>query len=584
MATSPLALMGRQRGFEGAIEITIPITLMSGVWYGAFTILSAPSPGRGLATVELFLLLAVCVAVTAWTISRQMYLARRRDPRRLAVTSTVVALALTWGISTQVMSTFESSCAELEAEVVAITPLASVNADDAFAATLSPDAERACRVGGVPGNAYLVGTLLRPAWNAQLSIPLVVWLVFIAVLTSLGVRMKRTRPTQLSAYVMNLLRFAPAVGSASAMATPAPKNGKVDACANATLWGETCGQIYAVEKEWYDGEWCYRCQQPFKKSSRRFTFRVVTLFTGDVDVLNALERFDAVGWDRGAPINPDARISGRERWVELLTMDFPDVLTIAQVLALVHEQLGTLTGSEDVAVSVAAKNAVARASKISGWIWFGNLAERLTYARPNERAILGIGPMRLRDLIEDASEELWLQLDIGLLPLEIRTGYKTIPVERTGRILRENNKRDLWIPVSNPNPGKEFAGLWVPRIEGDALRTWLSTERLRDDQERGITQPLPYLRYGGRLAEVPEDHDKAPAPGQLDMVRYPMVEEEIVYGETDPPEKERIAEPARQRDIGASMTEWDWLEWQQIELLRQQVLVLEDSSRPSRPR
>ena len=39
-----------------------------------------------------------------------------------------------------------------------------------------------------------------------------------------------------------------------------------------------------------------------------------------------------------------------------------------------------------------------------------------------------------------------------------------------------------------------------------------------------------------------------------------------------------------QRDIGASMAEWDWLEWQQIELLRQQVLVLEDSSTPTRAR
>jgi hypothetical protein len=34
-------------------------------------------------------------------------------------------------------------------------------------------------------------------------------------------------------------------------------------------------------------------------------------------------------------------------------------------------------------------------------------------------------------------------------------------------------------------------------------------------------------------------------------------------------------EPVKERAIGASMAEWDWLEWRQIELLRQEALVLE---------
>ena len=33
-------------------------------------------------------------------------------------------------------------------------------------------------------------------------------------------------------------------------------------------------------------------------------------------------------------------------------------------------------------------------------------------------------------------------------------------------------------------------------------------------------------------------------------------------------------EPTMDRGVGASMSEWDWLEWEQIELLRQQALVL----------
>jgi hypothetical protein len=34
-------------------------------------------------------------------------------------------------------------------------------------------------------------------------------------------------------------------------------------------------------------------------------------------------------------------------------------------------------------------------------------------------------------------------------------------------------------------------------------------------------------------------------------------------------------EPVAERAIGGSMSEWEWFEWRQIELLRQECMVLE---------
>lgn len=565
MSTAPLSAMGRWRGFEGAIEVSVPLTATGVVWYFVYSTTAQVGVARPFTPVEVWSLLGAAVAVTSWMTSRQLFLARKRFPWTLVVTGVVTSLAITWLVSGRVAKAFDQTCRDVYAgEVLPLTPIDVGDTIDNAAAqrTIKEGGPVVCRVGGVVDNPYLVGSLLRPTWDAALPVPLLLFLTLLSALSSLAFRNVRIAPTQLSFKVMGLLRFAPAAGTKAALGKPPPKLGKVVACNNATLWGETCGQVYASEKVWYPGEWCVRCQQPFVPSPRRFHFKVVSLFTADVDILNGLERIDTVSWVRGDPISPDARLSGQERWVQLGTIDFPDNLTVAQALAFVHELLPKWADSKDVRVQVAGKTAVERASKVSCWFWRGQLSHRLTYARPNTEATLAIGPMRLRDLIEDGAEELWLQLDVGLLPLELRTGFKKTFIEEGRTPELQNSKFDLWMPVANPNSPKSDGGLWVPRVEGNALRLWLSLDRLRDERIKGVTIPLPYLRYDAdNPGRPPDGHDKAPKPGSLDFARFPLGQGGM--------------EPLRDRAIGASLAEWDWLEWRQVELLRQEALVLE---------
>jgi hypothetical protein len=516
--------------------------------------------------VEVWSTLGMCAAVTAWALSRQLYLARRRWPTTIAISCAVASLLLTWGMSSRVQGAFERQCTEQFAGT--LVALTSMETNELFATGAArdpkkdPEAKVVCNIGGVVDNPYLIGTVYRPSWDGKLRWPVLVWLAFVASISSLGLRTVRVRASQLSFKVNQLLRFAPAAGGKSALGKEKVKLASVVACNNATLWGETCGQIYSTDKQWYPGEWCVRCQQAFTPARRRFSFKVVSLFTADVDVLNGIERIDTVGWPRGETIAPDARLSGQERWVVLGTVDFPDVITVAQALALIHEMLPKWSDAKDVRVKVAGSVAIERASKIAAWVWRGALSHRLTYARPTTDVRLAIGPMRLRDLVEDASEELWLQLDVGLLPLELRTGFKKTFVEEGRAPELQNSKVDLWLPVSNPHAGKGVAALWVPRVEGEALRNWLSMDRLRDPNLKGVSIPLPYLRYDPQnMGKPPEGHDRAPAPGSLDYARYALGPGGM--------------EPVKERALGASLAEWDWLEWRQIELLRQEALVLE---------
>lgn len=554
---NPLKAMGKWRGFEGAIEITVPITMLGATWYFVYSTLATASPGRAMTNIEVWSLLGCATAVSAWAISRQMYLGRKRNPRSLVIAGSLVSLLLAYLTGNRVAASFKSQCSDkLMGEMTMLTPVDVAN----IFVGMQVEGTLVCQAGEVADNPYLIGTLFRPAWDGAISIPLLLFLVLIAALASLAFRDVRLAPTGISFKVAQMLRFAPSAGSASAMGEPAPKKGKVVACDQATLWGETCGQIYSVEKEWYPGEWCQRCQQPFKKAPRRFTFKVVSLFTGDVDVLNGIERIDTVSWTRGDPISPDARLSGMERWVHLGTIDFPDVITVAQTLAIVHELIGGWAG-DDVRKKLASDAATRRASKVACWFWSGSLSHRLTYARPTTDVKLAIGPQRLRDIIEDASEELWLQLDIGLLPLELRTGFKKTFVEDGRAPNLENSKFDLWVPTAKPMAGGVAPGLWVPRVEGDALRKWLSTDRLRDDSIKGVSIPLPYLRFNPEKRGDPGS-DAAPKAGSIDLARYPL--------------GPAAMEPVKERTIGASLAEWDWLEWEQIELLRREALVMEE--------
>lgn len=563
MSVDPLKSLGRWRAAEGALEITVPFMLVGYAWYQARGLFAAPTASRGLTPVELSVVLGACVALTGWMASRQMFIVRRRNPWSMVLLALVYTGALLFFLPGWVRDAFGTACTDtLQGLVVQTADL--TRTELLGRADTGP---ALCKVGGVPDNPYLPGTLLRPSWYGELGVGQWGLLFGIATISTLGFRDRRLWPTALVVKLLALLRYAPARGHASGLGKPAPKEGKIVACNNATLWGEACGQIYPVERVWQSGEWCGRCSQPFRRAEREIQLKVVSLFSVDVDVLNGIERIDTVAWGRGDNDRGDARPSGLERWVHLGTISLPDVITVSQALSIIHDMLPIWGGAGSERIKNAATLATRKASRVSAWIWLGSLASRLTYARPNNRAWLAIGPMRLRDIIAEGGDEVWLQLDVGLLPLEMRYGGRKNPTEEGKPTLVQDYKSDVWIPVAPPNPPKDQIGLWVPRVEGDAIRTWLSTERLRDENEPGASIPLSYVPLRRKVDEEGEEatarrvyDSHTPRPGSLDFVRQPL----------DPDGEE----PTGERNIGDSIAEWAWLEWEQIQLLRQQCLVL----------
>lgn len=555
MSATPLKSLGMWRAQEGAIEFGAPLVVMGLVWVQAKGLLAAPTAGRGYSALELAVVLGACAAITGWAASRQVFILRRRNPWVIiafALLYNVVALLM---VSSFVAGEFATTCTDAyKGLLLRGTDLS--NPDPLRAAEAGG---LACVMGGVPNNPYLPGAMLRPTWSGEIPPLMWAWLLGLASVSSLGLRDVRITRSTMAEKVFRLLRFTAGLGQESALGKPKPKDGKIVACTNPTLWGEMCGQIYSADKPWVPGEFCSRCYQPFRRADREITLKVVTLFTADVDILNGLERVDKLEWERGEPVIPDARISGAERWVHMGHVTLPDAISVAQALSIVHELLGKWAGEADPRIQEAAKLAQVKASRVSAWIWTGSLASRLTYARPNTRAMLAIGPARLRDLISEGGEELWLQLDVGVLPIELRLGSRRA-FKETGREAElHNQKLDLWIPTTNAISKKEHLGLWVPRIEGEALRKWLSTDRLRDEAWEGGSIPVPYLVYKPEIA--PDSGiEHIPDAGSLDLVRRPL----------DKDGMEPLVEPS----IGESIAEWDWLEWEQVQLLRQQALVL----------
>jgi len=554
MSANPLKAMGRWRAGEGVVEITAPVLAVGAGWAVAYAYLSRPAVGRGATWIELAVLLGACCALTGWMAGRQLYMGGRRNPWTIVLISEIYAGIIVWAVSGMVASAFTTQCTDLLlGQVVPSTMMIGRSAWDVVPA--GPDV---CKVGGVTDNPYLPGTLFRPTWDGSLHPLLVVWLAIITPLSALGMRERRLFGTRIGDKLIEMLRYAPAKGAASSKGGVG-ENG-VLACSNATLWGELCGQLYSSDHPFQPGEWCHRCHQIFKPCKRELRFKVVSLFGDQIDVLNGLERVDTLAWSHGEPIPPDARISGEERWVHMGDIVVPDVITVAQMLALTHDKIALWAKSENPRIAGAATVAKKRASRIAGWIWFGTLSHRLTYARPTSGALLVLGSTRLRDVVTEAGEELWLQVDIGFLPLEVRLGYRK---EIDAGVMLENNKIDVWIPTSPPRAPKNAQGVWVPRIEGEALRLWLSTDRLREGRPEGVSEPTPYFSYEGAEGQAPKD--RRVKPGNFDFVRTPL--------------GGQGREPTMEIWPGASVSEWDWMEAPQIQLLRQQCVVLVEGER-----
>ena len=621
MAANPLQSMGFWRGFEGAVEIAVPMTVAGVVFFRIKGLMEQVSMGRSLTALEVFVLLGAMTAVISWAVSRQMFLSGRRKPIVIAVIATIFSCGAVYGLVKLLAAGFESSCADVFEGVL-------IQIDGVWKGQTG----LACQVGSIAGNNYIPGALIRPAWDGQASGLLWVFTTIVATFSSVAMRDVRFRPTKIVKKLYKLLEFAPASGLDGVLGEKA-KDGRVQACSNSTFWGEICGQLYSADKKFEPGEWCGRCNQTYTKADFNLTFNIVTLFSDNIDLLNMLEKKDTLSWDVPGRIPADGRQSGVERWVVIGQVTAPDVISVSQLLSITHAQLDKWQ-SDNERVQSAIDLAKKRASKLYGWIWFGRQTKRLTYARPTDKVLMAVGTTRLRDLVTDSGDELYLQLDIGLLPLEMRTAfYKTFRDEK--RVARyQNSKLDVWVPIA-PRLSAELAGMWVPRVEGEALRKWLATGRLQEEGKRGITIPVPYTVY-----EAPEEEefqtaidqnvqqlveeDVAPIekpPEQMDLTDIfdfgqdetpipdeneeeyspPIVTEEpepaveIVQVESEvvpeiyiepgtldiirvPYNRAKTEPDLQAKRIGASISEWEWLEPEQIQMMRQQVLVLVDST------
>lgn len=533
-------VLGARRLRETIAEQALPVVAAGVAWWYARQLLMPPAVSRPLASLELLLILGSVAATMAWLTARQLTVLNIRRPRLHVLwglgSASIAIAVLSWSVT----SGFASRCAELGGVVETVQGVLVQGS------TL--DGGVVCRVRPVPDNVYLPGTLLRAAWDGWIPPGHVLVLAAIATLAALGLREARVAPSRLGIAMTQELWMAPAAGSKAVYKGKA--TGGVQACGNPTLWGEPCGQLYAADHVFEPGDWCIRCAQVFRRSERTVSFSVVSLFSADIDVLNGLERLDATSWNADQTQPPDARLSGQERWVALGQIEVPDVVTIATLLQLVLEQLPAWSKGATDDRKAAFDLALKRASRLSAWVWIGHEENALTYARPTSRALLAVGPTRLKDLPIEGGERLGLQLDIGLLPLELRTAFRQTFLDPTRPPLVQNLKQDVWVPVAPPQGVPE--GLWVPRVEGEALRAWLALDRLRAEDARGVVSPRPYLFPDQGQIDAPV------AEGRLDLVRMPL----------------RDGKPVFERSAGTSIAEWEWIEEPHLELLRQQALVL----------
>lgn len=544
--SDPRATLGFRRLRETLAEQSVPVAACVAAWLLARVLLLEPTPTRPLAEVELLLVLGAVASTFAWVTARQLTILNIRRPGVHAVWAAGAAVIGIGTLSWAVSSGFSDACSELQGKVE--TAGAVALREGGYAGSL------VCRIRPVPDNAYLPGTLLRASWDGWVTPGQAVLLLLWAAATGVGLRNVRLSPTRLGVALAEELQTAPAAGWKAVVGAAGPT--ALRACGNPTLWGEPCAQLYAADHPMEPGAWCIRCAQVYRPTERTLSFSVVSLFTGDIDVLNGLERLDAMAWSPGREQPNDARLSGQERWVRLGRIEVPDVITVSTLLSLVLDQLKAWSKNARDEEKDAFALAAERASRLSAWVWVGHEEDRLTFARPSTRALLAVGSTRLKDLPVDAGDRLALQLDIGLLPLELRTAFRQTFLDPSQTPIVQNLKQDVWVPVAPPRGGG-VAGLWLPRLDGVALRKWLSLDRLRPHQALGVVSPRPYLFPDDALLadhEVPE--------GRLDLVRMP------VDGTRLPRPTEGAIEPGR------SLTEWDWFEQPHVELLRQQALVL----------
>ncbi|MFM7201364.1 MAG: putative metal-binding motif-containing protein [Myxococcota bacterium] len=334
-----------------------------------------------------------------------------------------------------------------------------------------------------------------------------------------------------------------------------------EACANPTVWGELCGQLYPQGYNFARGESCARCGLVFKPSSQ-VTLTLIGLRHGDLELLNELESAEARVWKQGDP-QPRARESAEARWVFLGEITLPDVLSVSQTLSIVRTWLERQP-RDDSPRGKALQLALERASQLAAWAWFADDAPTAKVGIPTREVVLASGATRLRELYGGHAGWKGLQLDIGLMPLDLRLGLWKPPEAFSGDASRPavgqrfNNRQVYWIPTARAAFSQKPDGLWVPRVEGAGLRSWLTVV-----SRAAYFKPAPYYWEGApwsALVDVSRAHDLDQVP--LSLVRLP------------PPEEQ----PMSHDDLlGCRLSEWEWFDRRHLELLRRQAIFMAPS-------
>ena len=332
VTVKPLESLGYWRGQETAYESALPILFSGYAFWHLKGVLQSPSMGKPLTNLELSICLGALVAVVSWTVSRQMYLAGKLKPINISILSLLFSLGAVYGchalslrVRDRLRRRAESVIADRSLSLWMAHPRWSVKLVAYPTAAMSPAPWFAQRGMGLSGYLWALMSVM-------------------AITSSVAFRDKRLISSGVVKKVYKLLQYAPAAGLDGVLGDKA-KDGRVQACANPTFWGEICGQMYSADKVFEPGEWCGRCNQNYVKAERELKFTIITLFTDNIDLLNALEKKDTLSWDVGNRIPADGRQSGVERWVELGTVTVPDVISVSQFLSISHSLLRLGQGS-----------------------------------------------------------------------------------------------------------------------------------------------------------------------------------------------------------------------------------------------
>ena len=121
MSVPILERAGRWRALEGTLEVLLPIIAAGAAWTLVARLGAEPMASRGLTPWEVGALVGVALGLTAWAVSRLLYLLRQRRPILHVGVSAVLGALLLVVASSQARVGFEERCREnLQGQMISL--------------------------------------------------------------------------------------------------------------------------------------------------------------------------------------------------------------------------------------------------------------------------------------------------------------------------------------------------------------------------------------------------------------------------------------------------------------------------------